>query len=79
MIKTRPKQKQYREQHFVDVQQSARLIVQEMWNNKTHAAKLLGVSWLTLHRWMRGQPARPVYAAVVTRTLFELKKRSKAG
>ena len=77
MAMTRSKQKQYREQHFVDVQASARQIVQEMRNNKTHAAKLLGVSWLTLHRWMRGQPARPFYAEVVIRTLEGLKSSQK--
>ena len=76
---TKLKQKQHREHHFVDVRAPARQIVQEMRNNKTHAAKLLGVSWLTLHRWMRGQPARPFYAEVVTRTLEALKKRSKAA
>ena len=63
--------------HFVDVRVSAKRLVQEIDNNKTHAAKLLGVSWLTLHRWMRGQPARPIYAEMLIRTLEALKKRPK--
>lgn len=75
----RKTEKQYREHHFVDVQASARRVVREMRNNKTHAARLIGVSWLTLHKWLRGQPARPIYAEAIERALQKLKEQSKAA
>ena len=65
--------------HFVNVQAAAKQLVREMGNNKTHAARLIGVSWLTLHRWMRGQPARPIYAEEIIRVLRKLKKQPKAA
>ena len=72
-------QKKPRTNVFVDVQASAQIVMDAMHGNKTHAAKLIGVSWLTLHKWLRGKPARPMYAAAVEHAVQELKNHSKAG
>ena len=71
----RRKEKQCRQQHFIDVRVRAQRIVEGVGNNKTHAAQLIGVSWLTLHYWLRGKPARPVYADLIEHALQKLKDR----
>lgn len=73
------RQRKKRNCHFIAVQSSVEKIVTRMGGNKTHAANRIGVSWLTVHKWLQGHPARPMYAEAVERVLKALDSSSKAA
>ena len=69
----------YRKHRFVDVVLQLLEMQQLTGLSQNKIAELIGVSWLSVSRWLNGRPARPLYAEAIERILQKLKEQSKAA